>query len=121
MKQATIPLYIRFGEIPEYEKSKVHRGDQIVREEAGVSVWRAVQNCGYYYPMLPEHPNENTISDYFHLLLYSNSKVYLVTGTELFIEGADREPLLMDVHILKDITHYYRKEKETNENEKTSV
>ena len=108
MKQAIIPLYIRFGEIPSDGKSKVHRGDEIVREEAGVSVWRAVENCGCYYPILPEEPNENTISDYFHMLLHSDEKVYLVTGTEMFIEGADREPLLMDVIILKDISHYYR-------------
>lgn len=112
MEQATIPLYIRFGEIPSDGKSKVHRGDEIVREEVGVSVWRAIENCGCYYPILPEEPNENTISDYFYMLLHSDEKVYLVTGTEMFIEGADREPLLMDVTILKEITHYYRRLKE---------
>ena len=56
--------------------------------------------------------NENTISDYFYMLLHSDEKVYLVTGTEMLIEGADREPLLMDVTILKEITHYYRHLKE---------
>lgn len=104
-----MPLYIRFGEIPEDGKSKVHRSDEIVREEAGVSVWKAVENCGCYYPILPDEPNENTISDYFNLLLNSDKKVYLVTGNEIFIEGADREPLLMNVVVLKEITHYYRK------------
>lgn len=111
MKQASVPLYIRFGEIPLDGKSKVYRGDEIVREEAGISVWRAVENCGYYYPILPEEPNENTISDYFDLLFHSDKKVYLVTGTEMFIEGADREPLLMDVKIIKEIT-YFRNLKE---------
>ena len=53
MKQAVVPLYIRFGEIPKDEKSKVYRSDSIVREEAGVSVWRAIENCGCYYPILP--------------------------------------------------------------------
>lgn len=62
-----MPLYIRFGEIQEDGKSKVHRSDEIVREEAGVSVWRAVENCGCYYPILPDDPSENTISDYFNL------------------------------------------------------
>ena len=107
MKQAVVPLYIRFGEIPKDEKSKVYRSDSIVREEAGVSVWRAIENCGCYYPILPEEPNENTISDYFDMLWHNDKKVYLVTGTEMFIEGADREPLLMDVKILKEITDYY--------------
>ena len=60
MKQASVPLYIRFGEVPSDGKSKVYKSDSIVREEAGVSVWRAVENCGRYYPILPEEPNENT-------------------------------------------------------------
>lgn len=38
MKQASIPLYIRFGEISSDGKSKVHVGDEIVRDEAEFSV-----------------------------------------------------------------------------------
>lgn len=117
MKQAKVPVYIRFGEIPSNEDSKVHRGDQLVRNEGGVSVWRAVKDSGYYWPILPKDPNENTISDYFRLLLHSDKPVYLVTGTEIFIEGADREPLLIDVVVLKEITHYYRKNMEDDKNE----
>ena len=49
MKQASIPLYIRFGEIPNDESSKVHRGDTIIRKEGGVSVWRAVESDGMYW------------------------------------------------------------------------
>ena len=60
---------------------------------------------------MPEEPNKNTLIDYFDFLLHSDKNVYLITGTEMFIEGADREPLLMDVKILKDLTHYYRNEK----------
>jgi len=41
--------------------------------------------------------------------LESDKSVYLVTGDELFIEGADREPLLNNVKIIKEITKYYRK------------
>lgn len=109
MKQATIPLYIRFGEIPKNEKSKVYRGDAILREEAGVSVYRAIKEGICYYPLMPDDPNENTISTYFNLLLYSDRKVFLVIGDELPIEGADREPLLTNIQIIKEITHYYRK------------
>ena len=108
MKQASIPLYIRFGEIPNDESSKVHRGDAIIRKEGGVSVWRAVESDGIYYPILPVDFNKNAISDYFNLLLKSNKRVYLVTGDELSIEGADREPLLNNIKILKEITNYYR-------------
>lgn len=116
MKYASLPLYIRFGEIPLDGKSKVYRSGQVVREEAGISVWRAVEDCGRYYPVLPDDYNSNTISDYFHMLLHSDSRVYLVTGDEIFIEGADREPLLMNVVVIKDITHYYRKNPEIREN-----
>lgn len=108
MKKAKAKLYIRFGEIPENEDSAVHRGDALIRNEGGVSVWDAVKvNC-HYYPILPKHPNENAIADYFNHLLYSDSKVFLVTGTEIFVEGADREPLLMDVKIIEELTNFYR-------------
>ena len=36
---STIPVYIRFGDIPEDKQSKVHRSDEIIRAEGGVSVW----------------------------------------------------------------------------------
>lgn len=112
MKQAKSNLYIRFGDIPKDQTSKVHRGDQLVRSEGGISVWKAIESNGKYFPLLPKHPNENTIADYFKHLLEDSSNVYLVTGNEIFIEGADREPLLIDVVVLKDITHYYRKQEE---------
>lgn len=109
MKQAKLPLYIRFGEIPADGNSTVHRSDAEIRKEGGVSVWNAVEVNGRYYPMLPKHPNENTLADYFNYLTNNRTdkKVYLVTGTKVFIEGADREPLLMDVKIIKDISWYY--------------
>ena len=109
MKKAKIHVYIRFGEIPEDENSKVYSGDEVVREEAGVSVWDAVEVDGMYYPVLPKHPNDNTMADYFNLLLKSTDNVYLVTGDRIFVEGADREPLLINVKVLKDITRYYRR------------
>lgn len=118
MKQSSIPLYIRFGEIPPDGQSKVHRSDSILRSEGGVSVWRAVEDQGKYWPLLPDEPNDNTIADYFGMLLdryHSNKRVYLVTGTEICIEGADREPLLMDCKIIDDITHYYRKHEKDDE------
>ena len=40
------------------------------------------------------------------MLLNSNEKIYLVAGIEMVIEGADREPLLMDVKVIKEITYF---------------
>ena len=108
MEQASIPLYIRFGEIPKNGKSKVHFGDEIICEEAGLSVYEAIEFCGRYYPKLPDLCNESTIGDYFGFLLDSDTKVYLVIGDRLRIDGHDNEPLLVNVKVLKEITHYYR-------------
>ena len=113
MQQAGLPLYIRFGELPESEKSRIYAGDQIVGEEVGVSVWKAIESNGMYWPMLPEDVNENGIADYFQFLLDSDKPVYLVTGEEMRYEGQDREPLLMNVIVIKEITHYYRKSAES--------
>ncbi len=109
MEKAKLPLYIRFGEIPENKLSKVHRGDQVVRTEGGLSVWDAISDgMGNYYPILPEDANDDAVADYFRFLLNSRLKVYLVTGTKTFLEGADREPLIMDPIIIKDITNSYK-------------
>lgn len=54
MKQAKIPLYIRFGEIPDGGISYVHLGDYKARPEGGLSVWKAVEANGRYYPDPPE-------------------------------------------------------------------
>lgn len=127
MEQASIPLYIRFGEIPEDKISRVHRGDAIIREEGGLSVWRAITDgMGKYYPMLPSDANDDAISDYFYQLLEGDQRVYLVTGNEIGIEGADREPLITDPVILKEITHYIhpkfdKKMKRKDENRKVYV
>lgn len=110
-RQATIPVYIRFGELPKDENSAVHASDAIIRNEGGVSVWRAIEDQGKYWPLMPDNPNDNTIADYFHMLtnLYGcgEGPVYLVIGDEIGIEGASREPLLQNVKIIEDISNYY--------------
>lgn len=106
MKQASIPLYIRFGDIPKDENSAVHFSDAIIRNEGGVSVWKAVEANGQYYPILPEDANESAISDLYGMLLRNNKPIYLVTGNEMRLEGADREPLLQDVIVIKELKYY---------------
>lgn len=107
----SIPVYIRFGKIPEDFQSKVYRSDQVIRNEGGVSVWDCVCANDIYYPILPENPNEDAIADYFRML-FSAKPVYLVTGTKMFLRGADGEPLLMDdIKILKELNYTWLKEK----------
>jgi len=116
MKQATAKLYIRFGRIPTNGISKVHFGDEKVREEGGLSVWRATEVNGRYYPILPDDANDNSIADYFTYLITSNKPVYLVTGMEMRLEGADREVLLYPstVSIVDEISYYYGNTREEN-------
>ena len=108
MKNATLPLYIRFGEIPQDKISKVHFGDAVIRSEGGLSVWDAVEANGDYYPILPECANESAVADYFRLL-FSDKDIYLVTGQEMRLEGADREPLLIPetVIVIKKLNYSY--------------
>lgn len=113
MKQASIPVYIRFGEIPKDGKSKIHLGDEIVGEEVGVSVYEAIYSDGYYYPKLPDNPNDNTIIDYFEYLMYSDKKVYLVIGDRMRLNGKDNEPLLENVKVIKEITNYYNRREQS--------
>lgn len=111
MKQATVPLYIRFGEIPPDGMSCVHLGDYLARPEGGLSVWPAVEANGRYYPILPEDVNESGVADYFDHLLYTVGPVYLLTGERIRINGADNEPLLQSWTVLKEISHYYGRDR----------
>lgn len=112
MKQASAKLYIRFGEIPDGGMSKVHLGGYEARSEGGLSVWRAVEANGRFYPVLPEDANEAAIADFFDFLMYGKGPVYLLTGDEIRMEGADREPLLQKWVVLEEITHYYGEARE---------
>lgn len=103
-----IPVYIRYGEIPIDGKSKIYFGDELVGEELGVSVWETYKVDNVYFPKLPAEPNESAITDYFDFLLSRNKKVYLVTGNKLKIEGHDREPLLEDVKIIRELIYLER-------------
>mgnify|MGYP001151548439 CR=1 FL=1 len=104
--EASIPIYIRFGELPKEGKSKIYFRDEVVGIEPEISVWEALK-VDNAYPKLPENYNENTLSDYFYELLESKEKVYLVIGDRIRINGKDNEPLLENVKIIKEITQYY--------------
>ena len=108
MKQATARLYIRFGDLPPTGKSRVYVSGEPCGEEAGVSVYKAVEANGMYYPALPDESNESGVADYFQYLMESASPVYLVTGDLLWMEGKDREPLIANPVVVKDLTRFYR-------------
>ena len=102
--------YIRFGRIPESGFSSVHRSDEIVKQEKGLSVWNSAIANNVYYPILPENPNECAVQDYISYL-WGNKRVYLVTGDELEEVGSCGEPLLTNVKIIRELTDDYKYQK----------
>ena len=103
--------YIRFGEIPENERSNVYHADQLIKQENGVSVWDSAIANDIYYPILPVNPNEYAVQDYVSFL-WGNKSVYLVTGDELDEVGFCSEPLLVNVEIIRELTDDYKYQKE---------
>ena len=111
MTKLSTKYYIRFGDIPKNERSNVHQGDQIVKQENGVSVWNSAIANDIYYPILPVNPNECAVQDYVSFL-WGNKRVYLVTGDELEEVGSCGEPLLVNVKIVCELTDDYKYQKE---------
>lgn len=106
MKQATKKLYIHFGEIPEDGKSRIHASDDVIGVEAGLSVYRAVEANGLYFPVLPDDANESGVMDYFNYLFrIKEQKIFLLTGIESRFTGQDKEPLLVEYQIIGEV-HY---------------
>lgn len=102
--------YIRFGDIPKDEKSKVHRGEALIHDEKGVSVWDSAIANDVYFPILPQNPNECAVQDYFGFI-WGNRPVYLVTGDELNEKGTCGEPLIANAKIIKELTDDYKYQK----------
>jgi len=99
--------YVRFGRFPKDNISKNRRGDEIVKEEKGLSVWNCVMVNDVPFPILPDNPSEDCLADYFYMLL-SDRNVYLVTGEELEEKGSAGEPLLVgNIEIIREYTADY--------------
>ena len=109
-------IYIRIGEIPVDERSKIHLGEKEKYEE-GVSVWDAVKLEDGFHLVAPLHGNSYTYTDFiahafpeewYGKLLPNTLKIYVVTGDEIG-KGSDNEPLLRNVKILKELSWDYFK------------
>ena len=99
--------YIRFGDIPKDFHSNVHKSDEVVFTENGVSVWDCIFVNDVPFPLLPDNVTQDGLADYFYCLL-GNKPVYLVTGTKLLEKGSANEPLLdTDISIVKEVTKDY--------------
>ncbi len=118
-----IKEYIRFGELLEDGCSKrgngiIGDGYEVVGKEKGISVWDCVYNFDTdLYQLVAPHPTKFTSGDFSQAYnpdnccgCDPNKKIYVVTGIEVGY-GADNEPLLKDVKIVKELPFDYFKQK----------
>lgn len=108
------PLYyIRFGDIPSNETSKIYRGEVEVGNENGVSVYPAFEVNGDTVLGLTLPITKTTLYTQQHLLEYDNRPCYLVSG-DYVGKGTDGEPLIKNVRIIKEIKPYRMKQDKEN-------
>lgn len=100
-----IPLYIRFGNVPESEKSFIRYRNYECGYEPGVSVYDCIIKNGQINICLPYPWGEGTFHTFWDFMeRFQNRKIYLVTGTEIG-RGTDNEPLIINVRVLSEITN----------------
>ena len=104
-------LYIRFGEIPTDEKSKIYQGEIEVGTENGVSVYPAFKTSeGDIVLGLSLPITKTTLYTQQHLIEYDDRPCYLVNG-DYVSKDTDGQPLIKNVSIIKKIDTYRVKEK----------
>ena len=106
--------YIRLGNIPSDEKSKIYRNEEEIGIEEGVSVYPAFESNGDIVIGLSLPITQTTLYTQQHLLEYESRPCYLVTG-DCVGKGSDGEPLIKNVRIIKEIKPYrIKQDKENN-------
>lgn len=99
-------LYIRFGDIPKNEKSKVYNGEIEIGTEKGVSVYPAFEDSeGNIVLGLSLPITKTSLYTQQHLLEYDNRPCYLVSG-DYVGKGTDGEPLLRNIKIIREIKDF---------------
>ena len=108
-------LYIRFGEIPTGEKSKIYQGEVEVGTENGVSVYPAFKTdegdivLGLSLPI-----TKTTLYTQQHLIVYDDRPCYLVKG-DYVGKDTDGQPLINNISIIEKIDGYRVKEETQSE------
>lgn len=96
-------MYLRFGDIPSDEKSRVWRGEELIGYENGVSVYDVIIgedgkiSVGFPLPAI-----ESTLDTFIGFIKYQNRPMYLVDG-DFVGRGSDNEPLIRNVKMIKEI------------------
>ena len=97
--------YIRFGDVPENERSVKWRVETPVGTERGVSVYNCmVDGDDIVGVVLPFPITEQSLNTFQSLVRYDDRPCYLVEG-DCVGTGSDGEPLLQNVNIVKQIKY----------------
>lgn len=113
-------LYIRFGEIPTDEKSKIFQGEIEIGTENGVSVYPAFKTSeGDIVLGLSLPITKTTLYTQQHLIEYDDRPCYLVKG-DYVGKDTDGQPLINNVSIIEKIDTYRVKEKKQDNEPKAS-
>lgn len=102
--------FIRFGEIPENERSGIYHISEKIGEEIGVSVFDATCIDDEWRIVLPLNITEPLIIDLQNFGIYSRPIKYLVTG-DVVGKGTIGEPLIRNVKVIKNLGKNDYKEK----------
>ena len=112
-------LYIRFGEIPTDEKSKIFQGEIEVGTENGVSAYPAFKTSeGDIVLGLSLPITKTTLYTQQHLIEYDDRPCYLVKG-DYVGKDTDGQPLINNVSIIEKIDTYRVKEEKQDEQKPT--
>ena len=91
-------IFVRFGEIPLDEKSKIHCGETFVGYENGVSVYEAIKDNGKIKIIMPRLSYSACVS----LSGCVERQACIVEG-DLVGTGRDGEPLLKNIKTIKGV------------------
>lgn len=99
--------YIRFGEIPDGEKSGIYswQEQKIVGSENGVSVYNCCKMGDEWRIVLPTQCKESTLDTLYGLLVDSKD-IYILRGDEIGI-GSDNEPLIRNCNVVCKLPNNY--------------
>ena len=97
--------YIRFGEIPENEQSRVYEDETIIDTLDGVSVYHAITDeNGNISVGLALPVTRTSLYTLQSLIEYDNRTCYLVEG-DCVGRGTDNEPLIRNVKIIRELKY----------------
>ena len=110
MKWKSRNIFIRFGEIPENEKSTRYFHTIPIKKEKGVSCYNAIKYKKQFLIVVPPIIKDSfceTLSDLYQDYTCGLRKAYLISGKEVG-KGADGEPLVNQIKILKELDNLFK-------------